>query len=61
MIAPCKGCTKRRVACWAECEDYTAWKAEMDAEREARVTERDRSIRLNAITRRRRKRWRWRK
>lgn len=61
MIAPCKGCDHRRVACWAECEDYAAWKAEMDAERKARLDERDQQIRLNAIARRRRKQWRWRK
>lgn len=61
MIAPCKGCDRRRVACWAECEDYAAWKTEMDTERLARIEERDRSIRLDSITRRRRKKWRWRR
>lgn len=32
---PCKGCDRREVGCHADCIHYLAWKADIEAEREA--------------------------
>lgn len=34
MKNPCKNCEKRRTACLGDCEEYIAWKAERDGEKE---------------------------
>lgn len=52
MIAPCKGCDRRHAACWAECEDYKAWRAEMDAERQARWDDDQKRSAIESVRRR---------
>ena len=31
MMAPCKDCEDRHIACHANCEKYMVWKQDMDA------------------------------
>lgn len=35
---PCKDCKKRYVGCHGKCEDYAAYRAELDKQREERKT-----------------------
>lgn len=35
MKNPCKNCEKRRTACWGDCEEYLAWKAECQTMKDA--------------------------
>lgn len=40
--APCKGCQERYLGCHANCEKYKEFKAETDAERDARAVRQER-------------------
>lgn len=54
--APCKDCQRRNPRCHAVCEDYRAWKAKRDDEREARMMEAEtREVQITSIARTKKK------
>ena len=37
FVAPCKGCDRRNERCHSSCEEYKAWRAEIDARNARRI------------------------
>ena len=49
MTTPCLNCKNRHPACWSTCEDYAAWKAEIEAVKAAKAAYRAKNDGPNAV------------